>query len=93
MQSFAILLTLLSFFGNFFSTAAGGFRLVALAAGGSAAEVPELLSPAAELLGPAAELLAAAASNSVEFFLALCRLGGLPLLPKLAKVDPSRALI
>ena len=59
MQSFASLLTLLSFFGDFFSTATGGFRLVALAAGGLAAEVPELLSPAAELLGPAAELAGA----------------------------------
>ena len=92
-RSFPTLLARLGFLGDFFSTAQGRFRLVVLAAGGSAADAAELLGPAAELLGPAAELLVAAAANSVEFFLALCCLGGLPLLPKLAKVEPSSALI
>ena len=70
-RSFPTLLARLGFLGDFFSTAQGRFRLVVLAAGGSAADAAELLGPAAELLGPAAELLVALAANSVEFFLLL----------------------
>ena len=58
VTTFAAVLALLGFLGDFFSVVAGRFRLVALPAGGFAREL--LAKEVLPLLGTAAELLEAA---------------------------------